>query len=1253
MAGVSVERPDMTPRVISGGSTSGIDTLADLASMQQPQLQQQRVLQPGTKAMASVMRPGAVPTTSKPNSFNADMHMRDTPPVQPKAFAAASLAETDLQNIADLVKYLVDNPYAYQSHIQLINLLHRGFIAHVTPGEDDPPKDPHTYELLPDLRQAREAMKDRYAVGVDIWVDWIEDETMLATDLAQCIEVMELCTKARDEEQGSTRLNLLYGNWITTLYKMARSDTTAWPEEDKLMAQEAFGWAEVVTVWKQAVADTQWRLNDSNLVWDAYITTLLEEHALSPTKVKIEEIQDLFVNRLRTPHGTWDQTFGMFSTFVTQHDDPANYEDTMKKTMKLASEAKAKYAAREQYEFNVNKATQSGDKDAEWIAYNEYLEFETGQNRRKLDIGLCRALFERVLIRQGTDPSLWEDYVFFILERADIGPHAIAVLPVLQRATRHCPWSGSLWAQYLLSAEKNFKPIEELEQIKHNATTKGLLDIGGVEEVLKMYTQWCGFLKRRAFVEDSSEDDQMVAEFGIRAALESMSEFSQKKTAGGKVWVDPTFRLERIYIQFLSKGGKWIDARDIWKSLVSVHGDSYDFWLKYYHWEMICWGKLTEGQVLTEQSQGKSTPAPSHATSVLLDAVRRPKLDWPERICEIFLQHCEDHENVEELQDAVVVIRKARKGIAKRRETEALEAAELAQPNGDVTMADAAAVPNGKRKREIEGADSNATKKTKQEDPMSGPTDQTLDPSSLLKRDRENTTVIVKKLPANTTETKVRQYFRDCGTINSLNLLVEKDGHSSTATIEFESKEDVLSAQTRDMKTFDGESIEVQIGSGSTVWVSNYPPTADEAYIRNLFKDVSSLIPSCKFPANDEQCGEIIDIRFPSLKYNTHRRFCYVQFKTAVGAEAATKLSGKSLGEKETLIARISAPNRKQGRSGPIYEEREIFISNLAFTAKEEDLRTVFGEFGTIEQIRVPKRIDGKMKGIAFIVYATSDAAKAALEVHLKEIKGRAVNVVMSEADASKRLGLGSGVIHKDGSVAGDQSMNGDADSAMGSPAPSHGSSTHPDKAALQASIKARTLALMDVPDTINGPRLQAIFKPFGPLKKVQLKPDHGGAIIEFEAEADAAKARLATDGQELAPGKPIKIAIGGYGELMREGKPDRKTTKFSGKGGGASAKAGLGFAGPTRVQRPAQAGARGGRGGLGIKRVTAGMGGGPIASGANAVKSDGDVKMEDAGAAAPLQTNGAADKGPAAEKKTQADFKALMGIGGAKKDEE
>lgn len=71
--------------------------------------------------------------------------------------------------------------------------------------------------------------------------------------------------------------------------------------------------------------------------------------------------------------------------------------------------------------------------------------------------------------------------------------------------------------------------------------------------------------------------------------------------------------------------------------------------------------------------------------------------------------------------------------------------------------------------------------------------------------------------------------------------MLEADGRAATASIEFDSKEDVLTAQTKDLKTLDDRTIEVENGSGSTLYVCNFPAVADETWIREKFQKVRCL----------------------------------------------------------------------------------------------------------------------------------------------------------------------------------------------------------------------------------------------------------------------------------------------------------------------------------------------------------------------------------------------------------------------------
>jgi squamous cell carcinoma antigen recognized by T-cells 3 len=879
-------------------TTVGMDTLAELASMQHQQqaarasatsLRSAELIDPRQLPAIGFQSMQSCPHNTKRKCTpcsSLDITMADAPSSEqahPRAFAADCVSKEDQQAITELIAYLKSNLYAYESYVRLINLLHQGLISHVShPASTTHDSTPSSFELLLELRQTRDLMADRFAAGEAIWMDWISDESMLASTLEENIDVIELCKRAVEDETGSTKLWLLYGKWMRILYDAAHfgsqgslngfpvNGANTWTEEEREMGKELFSWENMIDIWKQGVRATRWKINDSHLVWDEYAALLMEDLKMAPSTQKIEILRAAFTDRLQVPHATWDQTFQEFSMFITTYDN-SSYEEIMVKTNSLARTAKEKYAMRESYELDIKKAIDSSDREAEWFAYTRYLEWETGQSRKKTDLQLCCALYERLLSRFGVEAALWEEYVYFILEkRVDIGPNSVSPLEILKRATRHCPWSGGLWSQFLLSLERTGKPFQEVEAIKHKATQTGLFDIGGWEEVMKVYIAWCGFLKRRAFLEKATDEDLDVAEVGIRSALEGVAELGKKKQ-GKDYRGDPRFRLESIYIQYLSEKGLWEEAREVWKDLVKDRGSSHTFWLSYYTWEVLCWGRVSGAQSAMPANTGRLLPPPSYATGVLQQAVKRPDVDWPEKVQEALLDHVQIHDDAKELQEAILLVRRMSKVVNKRREQQVSDAAKKAQDqNLDAAAASTAATASieatssVKRKRgpETDASDPSTVKKSRQDTPVEieQPT------TSLIKRDRENTTVIVKNLPAGATESKVRQYFRDvsaplppfirkcnkaiyeivttnaslqCGTINSIKVLLDGEGESATATIEFDSKEDVLTAQTRDMKRFDGNEIEVHVGTGSTLYVTNYPPTADEAYIRDLFKDVS------------------------------------------------------------------------------------------------------------------------------------------------------------------------------------------------------------------------------------------------------------------------------------------------------------------------------------------------------------------------------------------------------------------------------
>ena len=84
-----------------------------------------------------------------------------------------------------------------------------------------------------------------------------------------------------------------------------------------------------------------------------------------------------------------------------------------------------------------------------------------------------------------------------------------------------------------------------------------------------------------------------------------------------------------------------------------------------------------------------------------------------------------------------------------------------------------------------------------------------------------------------------------------------------------------------------------------------------------------------------------------------------------------------------------------------------LYIGSLAFKASERDLEDAFGEFGTIEDVRViTDRDTGRSRGFGFVTFSSADAAKEALDaLDGHEVCGREVKVSF----ARERGGDGGG----------------------------------------------------------------------------------------------------------------------------------------------------------------------------------------------------------------------------------------------------
>ncbi len=85
---------------------------------------------------------------------------------------------------------------------------------------------------------------------------------------------------------------------------------------------------------------------------------------------------------------------------------------------------------------------------------------------------------------------------------------------------------------------------------------------------------------------------------------------------------------------------------------------------------------------------------------------------------------------------------------------------------------------------------------------------------------------------------------------------------------------------------------------------------------------------------------------------------------------------------------------RKSGHKDSGLCNEQVYVGNLPYRANEEDLRRYFSAFGSLKSVRIIRNFrTGDSKGYAFVTYANTAQANAALVANGKELQGRAMVV--------------------------------------------------------------------------------------------------------------------------------------------------------------------------------------------------------------------------------------------------------------------
>ncbi|KAG7194167.1 Multiple RNA-binding domain-containing protein 1 [Scheffersomyces spartinae] len=180
------------------------------------------------------------------------------------------------------------------------------------------------------------------------------------------------------------------------------------------------------------------------------------------------------------------------------------------------------------------------------------------------------------------------------------------------------------------------------------------------------------------------------------------------------------------------------------------------------------------------------------------------------------------------------------------------------------------------------------------------------------------------------------------------------------------------------------EETEVIEGPTVSVFVKNLNFSTTTAQLGEFFKGLPGfVVATVKTKKDPKNSSAYLSMGFG-----------FVEFKTKEQAEVAIRtLDGKTL-DGHKLQLKLShrqgsstGKNNNNSSNNTLSKSNKLIIKNLPFEASRKDVLELFGSFGQVKSVRVPKKFDKSARGFAFVEYTLTKEAENAMNqlegVHL------------------------------------------------------------------------------------------------------------------------------------------------------------------------------------------------------------------------------------------------------------------------------
>ncbi|KFY15582.1 hypothetical protein V492_01875 [Pseudogymnoascus sp. VKM F-4246] len=315
-----------------------------------------------------------------------------------------------------------------------------------------------------------------------------------------------------------------------------------------------------------------------------------------------------------------------------------------------------------------------------------------------------------------------------------------------------------------------------------------------------------------------------------------------------------------------------------------------------------------------------------------------------------------------------------------------------------------------------------------------------VDLDAFKKRERGDTTILVKNFTYGTSIDEIRKMFEEFGSVirvlmpPSATIAIVEFAQAPQARAAFASlayrrvKDSIIYLEkapkdlftqaanveiknvTNDVKN---TSIDAKLSVSDLLGPESAQTGADTStlFVRNLsFNTTSDRLTETFKPLDGFMSARVntkTDPKKPGQVLSMG--FGFLEFRSKAQAQAALKvMDGHSLdGHNLTIKAShrgvdAAEEKRKEERAKKLAGKRtKIIVKNLPFEASKKDIRTLFGTYGQLRSVRVPKKFDNTARGFAFAEFVTAREAENAIEA-LKDthLLGRRLVIEFAAEDA-------------------------------------------------------------------------------------------------------------------------------------------------------------------------------------------------------------------------------------------------------------